>query len=259
MISLLKFDTLKTALVLMSALLATDVLWVFATDVMVTVASSLDIPIKIVIPISTIRKILFIGASPGARAGSSFLGLGDIVIPGIFISFCLIVDLIFHDEQLSRGKSASKILKTHSPFDFKKTYFHTSLIGYCLGLAAAFYLANAYKTGQPALLYLVPSTAVPVGLLAYVKGQLKAIYDLDTVAYYYPEGTDVGDKSPSNKSKKTSGIPDDAEPKSVTKSKTRKKALQKHEYASSEASSATLNGTRKQASQGRKKGVSATA
>ena len=55
-------------------LLIYDVFWVFATDVMVTVAKSFDAPIKLLFP-----------RGPGERP--SMLGLGDIVVPGI-LSMC---------------------------------------------------------------------------------------------------------------------------------------------------------------------------
>jgi minor histocompatibility antigen H13 len=49
-----------------------DIFWVYGTDVMVTVAKSLDAPIKLLFPID------FTTTPPKF----SMLGLGDIVIPG---------------------------------------------------------------------------------------------------------------------------------------------------------------------------------
>jgi minor histocompatibility antigen H13 len=60
-----------------------DIFWVYGTDVMVTVAKSLDAPIKLMFPYNWSEEPpLF-----------SMLGLGDIVIPGVFVSLCLKFDL----------------------------------------------------------------------------------------------------------------------------------------------------------------------
>lgn len=66
----------KVASILLIGLFFYDIFWVFGTDVMVTVAKSFDAPIKVMFP-----KSLFV-----ADSGFSMLGLGDIVLPGIFDS-----------------------------------------------------------------------------------------------------------------------------------------------------------------------------
>jgi minor histocompatibility antigen H13 len=60
-----------------------DIFWVYGTDVMVTVAKNLDIPIKLVFP--------YVNAAGESKF--SMLGLGDIVIPGVFVSICLKYDV----------------------------------------------------------------------------------------------------------------------------------------------------------------------
>lgn len=60
-----------------------DIFWVYGTDVMVTVAKAVDAPIKLMFPYNwQAEPPLF-----------SMLGLGDIVIPGVFVSLCLKYDL----------------------------------------------------------------------------------------------------------------------------------------------------------------------
>ena len=61
-----------------------DIFWVFRTDVMVTVAKGLDVPIKLLFPYNLYEE----------EISFSLVGLGDIVIPGIFIALCLRYD--FH-------------------------------------------------------------------------------------------------------------------------------------------------------------------
>lgn len=72
-IQLLKLQKFKTGIILLSGLFVYDIFWVFGTDVMVKVATNLDVPIKIIFP----RNILSNQAWKFAM-----LGLGDIVVPG---------------------------------------------------------------------------------------------------------------------------------------------------------------------------------
>jgi len=64
-----------------------DVYFVFASDVMMTVAKSVELPIK----------ILF----PAGNGQFALLGLGDIVIPGLLCSMCIRYDYI---QAFKRGK-----------------------------------------------------------------------------------------------------------------------------------------------------------
>lgn len=49
------------------------------------------------------------------------------------------------------------------------TYFHCSLIGYLIGLITATVSSEIFKAAQPALLYLVPFTLLPLLTMAYLK------------------------------------------------------------------------------------------
>ncbi|RAL59083.1 hypothetical protein DID88_009001 [Monilinia fructigena] len=71
-----------------------DITMVFYTPLMVTVATSLDVPIKLVFP-----------ASEGGRG--SMLGLGDIVLPGILVALALRFDLYLHYLYLQKSSSES--------------------------------------------------------------------------------------------------------------------------------------------------------
>jgi minor histocompatibility antigen H13 len=52
------------------------------------------------------------------------LGLGDIVVPGIFISLCIKYDV----DKCLKGQKPAK------PSDVKTSYFNISFIGYVLGI-----------------------------------------------------------------------------------------------------------------------------
>merc|ERR1719229_2201307 len=79
------------------------------------------------------------------------LGLGDIAIPGLLISFLLRHDLIRQSKRFSG-------------------YFTAGVVGYAIGLAATFVSLDLMKHGQPALLFLVPGTLLPTCIIAHRKG-----------------------------------------------------------------------------------------
>ncbi len=58
-----------------------DIFWVFCTPVMVSVAKNFDAPIKLLFPRSALKA--------GVPANFAMLGLGDIVIPGLFVALLL--------------------------------------------------------------------------------------------------------------------------------------------------------------------------
>jgi hypothetical protein len=57
------------------------------------------------------------------------------------------------------------------------TYFHCSLLGYFVGLITATLSSEIFKEAQPALLYLVPFTLLPLLTMAYVKGDLSLMWN----------------------------------------------------------------------------------
>ena len=69
---------------LLTLLFFYDIFFVFGTDVMLTVAKGINAPIKLMFPKDySLEKPQY-----------SILGLGDIVIPGIFVSLCLRFDFL---------------------------------------------------------------------------------------------------------------------------------------------------------------------
>jgi minor histocompatibility antigen H13 len=83
-IQFLFLGNFTTGFILLSLLFFYDIFFVFGTDVMLTVAKSIDAPIKLLFPRNwTTTPPEF-----------SLLGLGDIVIPGVFIALCLRYDII---------------------------------------------------------------------------------------------------------------------------------------------------------------------
>jgi len=148
-VELLHLNNVVTGCILLSGLFLYDIFWVFGTDVMVTVAKSFEAPIKLVFP----QDILSNGL---AASNFAMLGLGDIVIPGIFIAL-----LLRFDQSLKR--------KTN-------TYFYATCLAYFLGLMTTILVMHLFKHAQPALLYLVPACLGTPILVAVCKGDLKALF-----------------------------------------------------------------------------------
>lgn len=61
-----------------------DLYWVYGSDVMVTVAKNIDLPLKLKFPYLS---------EANSEFKFSMLGLGDIVLPGLLISLCIKYDI----------------------------------------------------------------------------------------------------------------------------------------------------------------------
>lgn len=178
---------------------------------MVTVATTLDVPIKLTFQ---------------AAARKSILGLGDIVLPGIVMAWALRLDLWLHyqrkikyeatdlkiiEKDATSGaivtRSETKHKEIKAPYvnaqgawadrfwaqtctifgskplpaevaasKFPKTYFQATVWGYSLGMGVTLAMLLIFKRGQPALLYLVPGVLGSLYLTAMVRGELKQIW-----------------------------------------------------------------------------------
>jgi len=76
------------------------------------------------------------------------LGLGDVVIPGLFVALALRYD--FYQHRVREDKKGSPSLSQTTP----KPYFHASIIAYVSGLVATMTVMHTFQSAQPALLYL---------------------------------------------------------------------------------------------------------
>lgn len=193
---------------------------------MVTVAKSLDVPIKLMFPRPPAAD------DPSGAPSHAMLGLGDVVLPGIMIGLALRFDLyLFYLRREKRTPAptegeedviekpqyhslagrwsdhfwthsltgrplwiadTAKASKPEAPFTFPKTYFTAGLVGYVLGLLATLGVMMVWNHAQPALLYLVPGVLSSLWLTAFVRGELKLMWD-------YTE--DIGDEQGRDKKK----------------------------------------------------------
>lgn len=179
---------------------------------MITVATTLEVPIKLTFE---------------AASRKSILGLGDIVIPGMVIGWALRLDLWLHyvrkvkyestdltivEKDASSGDIVKRSETKHKevkarymdaknkwgdglwtreslflsrpsqlPVElaasrFRKTYFHAAMVGYALGMGVTLAMLLVFKHGQPALLYLVPGVLGSLVLTALARGEWKDMW-----------------------------------------------------------------------------------
>lgn len=179
---------------------------------MITVATKLDVPIKLTFQ---------------AAARKSMLGLGDIVIPGMVIAWALRLDLWIHylakvkyepaeltvvekdaaSEQVV-ARSATKHRQVKARYvdvkgkwgdalwargalflwrprqlpaelggaAFGKTYFYAAMTGYAIGMMCTLAMLLVFDQGQPALLYLVPGVLGSLVVTALARGEMSKVW-----------------------------------------------------------------------------------
>lgn len=196
-LQLMSPTTFWTGTLVLAGLFFYDIVMVFYTPLMVTVATTLEVPIKLIFP--------------GPKRGS-MLGLGDVVLPGILMALALRFDLYLHYLRKQRvdtkptipslapskptvvretyvdatGKwgerfwtrSAKKGEVTLADSArFPKAYFNASLVGYVLAMLVTLVVMNVFNHAQPALLYLVPGVLAALWGTALVRGELRLMWE----------------------------------------------------------------------------------
>jgi minor histocompatibility antigen H13 len=150
----------KVGFILLSLLFFYDIFWVFGTPVMVTVAKNLEGPIKLMFPKSLDKM--------DSVSDFNMIGLGDIVIPGVYVALMLRYDIF-------------KFLKnnrTAMPFSFSNCYyFLMNMLGYSIGIISTIIVMVVFQAAQPALLYLVPGCLLFSIIPAYLNGDFNELWD----------------------------------------------------------------------------------
>lgn len=130
----IRIEKFTSAAPMLWSLLIYDVFFVYSTDVMQSVARNIQGPVKLVY---------------GKERGMSILGLGDIVLPGLFLSVCARFDQFM-----------KKLTGRWSP------YWTVAMIGYVVAIVTTDVVCYLSGQGQPALLFITPLVTVPTVALA---------------------------------------------------------------------------------------------
>merc|ERR1719188_438037 len=165
MLKVLRLPSLKICTILLSTLFFYDIFFVFITplitkdgkSVMVEVATGGDTGEQL----PMVLKVPHLNANPLSACWIpySILGFGDILVPGLLLSYCHAFDLA-----------------KETPL---KLYWTVANIFYALSLVATFISLFLMDSAQPALLYIVPCTLLPVMFTACVRGEFMDMWDGD--------------------------------------------------------------------------------
>ncbi|KAF8059420.1 SPPL2 [Scenedesmus sp. PABB004] len=156
----LRLPSVRVACVLLPLCFAYDVFWVFlqplltggGPSVMVAVAGGAGLPEFL----PMLLRVPRLSGPPILAGGYSLLGFGDVIIPGLLVALTRRLELA----------------------GWAPSYYVASVMGYGAGLLltyVALLLSWFGDAGQPALLYLVPSTLGGVLALAAARGELRAL------------------------------------------------------------------------------------
>jgi minor histocompatibility antigen H13 len=129
------------------------------------------------------------------------LGLGDIVIPGIFMSLCLRFDVLKRldinklESIIEAEKKGTTSAANGSFYQYvsqvansaPKHYFISVVIGYLIAIITTIVIMFIFNHGQPALLYLVPGCLFSVAITAAVKGEFSQVLEFVEEKYYGQE------------------------------------------------------------------------
>ncbi|KAJ6113260.1 hypothetical protein N7523_006577 [Penicillium sp. IBT 18751x] len=213
-------STFWTGTLILGSLFFYDIYFVFFTPMMVTVATKLDVPIKLLFPRPP---------SPGEEPDAvslAMLGLGDIVIPGMMVGLALRFDLFLYyfkkGAQKARAEGSTlKYVKPkyqratgawgerfwaptiasqepelqppyHDARSFPKTYFKASLAGYAVGMVATLLAMQYSNHAQPALLYLVPGVLSFLWGTALIRGEMDIMWHFSDAEEVDDEGENKG-------------------------------------------------------------------
>jgi minor histocompatibility antigen H13 len=198
-------STFWTGTLILGSLFFYDIYFVFFTPMMVTVATKLDVPIKLLFPRPPTP-----GEEPDV-VSLAMLGLGDIVIPGMMVGLALRFDLFLYyfrkgaQKAKAEGSSEENVKPKYQrstgawgerfwapsvvprepefqpPYydakSFPKTYFKASLAGYVVGMVATLLAMQYSNHAQPALLYLVPGVLSFLWGTAFLRGELSIMWN----------------------------------------------------------------------------------
>ncbi|KAL3885324.1 hypothetical protein ACJMK2_025400 [Sinanodonta woodiana] len=156
--------SLKICTILLLMLFVYDIFFVFITPLFTSSGDSIMIDVATGDKSTTGEKLPMVFQVPRLTNDAvnacpqqySLLGFGDIVVPGLLAGYSHAFDLTVNSSRV---------------------YFIGVCIAYAVGLVITFVALALLKTGQPALLYLVPCTLVTVFLIGWKRREVKQLWN----------------------------------------------------------------------------------
>ncbi|XP_051133412.1 signal peptide peptidase-like 5 [Andrographis paniculata] len=158
-LQLARLPNIKVATVLLCCAFLYDIFWVFLSPLIFQDSVMISVARGDKSGGESIPMLLRVPRLADPYGGSNMIGFGDILFPGLLVSFSRRFDK-------ANGKRAAK------------GYFPWLMIGYGTGLFLTYlglYLMNGH--GQPALLYLVPCTLGLCVVLGLKRKELKLLWN----------------------------------------------------------------------------------
>ncbi|CAO3573294.1 unnamed protein product [Mortierella alpina] len=180
MLRVLKASSMSSPTLLLLTAFVYDVFFVFVTPYLTKSGESIMEAAATGAAMTVNETIPMLFRIPSQR-GEAMLGFGDVVLPGILITFLKECDARLEEDCVP----LTDLAKSHpslttgakSWWQGRWGYHLTAILGYLVGLEVTFVAMMWSHKGQPALLYLVPCTLVPVVLLASKRHELSLLWN----------------------------------------------------------------------------------
>ncbi|XP_020262889.1 signal peptide peptidase-like 2 [Asparagus officinalis] len=153
-----KLPNIKVAAALLCAAFFYDIFWVFISPYIFHKSVMVEVARGTKAGGQSIPMLLSVPRFFDPWGGTAIVGFGDVMIPGLLIAFTYRYDKLTQRLNL-------------------KGYFLWLLVGYTVGFIATYLALYLMKgKGQPALLYLVPSTLGLIVILGLVRREMRTLW-----------------------------------------------------------------------------------
>ena len=183
--------TFSTGSLILAALFVYDIYFVFYTPLMVTVATKLDIPAKMLFPRPPRPD------DDPAKQSLAMLGLGDIVLPGLVIGFALRFDLyLFYLRKQKQQSVEDKITDSDNTIEVEKDAGPTTEASKPLvkapyktasgGWGERFWIGKYLKDGEPIHGGIFPKTYFYASMRGYIAGMVTTLSIMSIYGHAQP-------------------------------------------------------------------------
>ncbi|CEJ05142.1 hypothetical protein RMCBS344292_19090 [Rhizopus microsporus] len=164
-IGFLTVDSFCTGFILLCGILIHDLLWLSGSEAIVDITESFsDAPTNIVWP----RYIETFVLNKLVQENQLFttFSITDIIIPGIFVAYCL-----RFDRERARNKGVTSD-------EFDKPFYNAAVVAYAAGAGTSIIAVHLTKRAQSALFYITPALLLSVLLTAIKERNLREVTDV---------------------------------------------------------------------------------